>query len=106
MAKYPDTPELDKVTAVHDATQSAGFFLDWLVQNGVTLCVYHDGYMELEEDETEDDLEEDIDNPAGWYPKMVPIQDLLAEWQGIDQNKAEEERVAILEWIRAEQELK
>ncbi len=97
-AKYPDTPELDKIEAVHEQTQSAGLFLDWLVQNGVTLCKYHDGLME--------DGEQDDDNPEGWYPAYMPVQDLLAEWQDIDQKVAEKERVAVLDWVRRQQELK
>lgn len=93
--KHPDTPELDKIQGVHDQTQAAGAFLEWLTQNGVTLCKWQD----FDEDDEDETIE-------GYYPVFLPIQELLAEWQGIDQNKAELERVALLEWVRQQQELK
>ncbi len=95
MSKYPKTPELDKINSVNEQTQAAGAFLDWLTQNGVTLCIYRE-FDEDDEDETID----------GYYPVHMPILELLAEWQGIDQVKAEIERMALLDWIREQQELK
>jgi len=97
--KKPFTPELDKISESHDQTQAAGGFLDWLItQENITLCRYHDGLME--------DGDEDIDNPEGWYPYHRSIQAWLAEWRDIDQDVAEKERVALLEWIRQERESK
>ena len=100
MTDKPDTPVLDRLLEVSKITQPAGAFLEWLLQNGNVLCQWHNGYMELDEGETEDDLEQDIDNPEGYYPIHINIQDLLAKWQSIDQQKAEKERVALLDWHR------
>lgn len=77
MKNYPPTPELDKMLAVKDQSQTIGEFLDWLTEVK--------GYVLAEYDEND-----------RLYPKYSSIETLLAEFFGIDLKKIEEERRAIL----------
>lgn len=76
---YPPTPELDKMKALTEKSQAIGEFIDlFLAEKGMILC-----------HETE----------VGFLPCSVSIEKLLAEFFGIDLNKVEEERRAILEFL-------
>lgn len=73
MVEYP---EHQKLRAVRAQTQAAGAFFDWL-QN-------ERGY--------------EMVGPDGVY---VPIDELLADWKGIDARELEREKLAMLEELRA-----
>lgn len=74
------TPELDKMLANKDKSQTIGEFLDWLQnEKKISLC-------KVQED--------------GYYPVYTSIQNILGEFFGVDLQKAEKERLAILENLR------
>lgn len=75
------TPELEKIQTNRQESQSIGSFLDWL-QNEQEVLLCRCGRI--------DEL----------YPIDEGIEKLLAEYFGIDLNKAELERQALLDEIR------
>jgi hypothetical protein len=82
MSTYPKTPTLDKISAVSDQSHQIGEFLDWLREQKILLCQW---------DEAEQgDLNEIGDGPEA----------LLYRYFGIDEKKAEQERRAVLEFVR------
>lgn len=77
--KVPETPELEKLAAVSDQTQAAGEFIDWLQdEHGIFLA------------------------GPDRYPVGRSLDALLAEWQGIDRDKLEQEKRAIIAYARAQ----
>ena len=73
-------PESDKVAAVSKESQACGEFLDWLKQEKkLELCEREGGE---------------------WLPTFCPTQRLLEEFFGIDPNKLEAERRAMLDEMR------
>lgn len=80
-----DYPEHAKLSQVQPQTQAIGEFLDWVAsKHGAHLMTYVD-----------------VDDFRGWVPAGVPITRLLAEWAGIDEDKIESEKRAMLADIRA-----
>jgi hypothetical protein len=79
------TPELDKINAVHGESQAIGNFLAWLQENGMFVASYIkvQGYR---------------DEQA--FPVSDNTEKLLARYFGIDLDKAERERVRILDACR------
>lgn len=84
------TPELDKMSAIHEKSNATGDFLDWL-QNSREPRIY---LCELDQDAEQ------------FYPPNLSIEKLLAEYYKIDLNKVEEERRQMLDYIRAANEKK
>lgn len=90
MSEYPETPELDKRQwEVLDTGKNVVVqdFYDWLHEQGLHICRM--------EDETD-----------GWgSPRYMPDprqpEQLMADFFGIDLNKIEAERRAILDHIRS-----
>lgn len=80
-----DYPEHKKLTAVHERSQAIGEFLDW--------CVSEKGYQLAEWDDSRE-----IDHRM--MPIIVPVEKLLAEFFGIDLQKLEAEKRAMLEEMR------
>jgi len=81
---YPPTPELDKMKAVRNQSQCIGAFLDWLFnEKRQMICeISPDG--------------------VDWLPTdNQDIQKILAEYFGIDLQKVEAERRAILERLQS-----
>lgn len=81
VAKTP-TPELDRMLEVAETSQEIGFFLDWLRMQGMVVA-------------------QDVADPEhAPLDQLVPIaitkEKLLAWYFGIDLNKVEEERRALL----------
>lgn len=74
-------PELDKLQAVKVQSQAIGEFLDWLVEQGVSLCRWSKPQQ-------------------AWIPDCQMINDRLAEYFGIDLQKVDQEQRAILEEFR------
>lgn len=84
------TPELDKLTAIKDQSQTIGAFLDWYrsEEGGGHLCVL----VEDEDRET-----------ADFFHDHRSIEGLLAKYFEIDLAKIEAEKLAILEELRNNQ---
>ena len=104
MSDDPTTPELDKITEHREFSQAIGSFLDWLEHEAelgpkkgegrkaairatklnaspVKLCIFDDDTGE-------------------WEPVYLRIEEILGNYFGIDLNKAEKERLAVLEYVR------
>lgn len=78
-----DYPEHIKVSGIKNYSQVIGEFLEWQQSQGLVIAKYNqDGYL---------------------VPSFKTIQDLLAEFFEIDQNKLEEERKQMLYAITAQQ---
>lgn len=78
----PETPELDKQLAAQAEARVISQFYDWLCSHGIVLARY---------DEDRDEF----------FPHNQAPNNLLADYFEIDLNKAEAERIAILERLRA-----
>src|SRR6266487_3591400 len=110
MTEQPPTPELDKILRVRDKSQSIGEFVEWLsYEKGITLGITHvhdDGCKRPHEHglcswrcHKEFDITCGIIDGA-ILPVGFDINKLLAEFFGIDDKKAEQERMALLEHVR------
>jgi hypothetical protein len=81
---YPATPELDKLKALQGETQPIGNFLDWLLhEKGYSIC--------------------ELDSHGESVIVSSSIETFLADYFKIDRKKVEEEKQAILEWMRNQQ---
>lgn len=87
-----NTPEHDKLRAIKDESQLIGAFLEWLGENGYSLCRY--------EAFTRHSGEPGDYTPSGYYPTPLGIEDLLARFFDIDLDKLEEEKQAILQQLQ------
>lgn len=86
---YPETPELDKMTQFTDKSQGIGEFLEWAL--GERNLIFARWPDEGEESEWA------LDCPI---PECLNINELLAEYFGVDLVKVENERRTILEYLR------
>lgn len=79
---YPPTPELDKMIAARDNDNGLiEHFLDWLLDGqGYTIVRFDDAG----------------ENPVAMYDRGR----LIGQFYDIDSNKAEDERRAVLHWVR------
>ena len=79
----PETPELDRMieraTAGH--SQDIGEFIEWLGENGFVIAT-RDAYDEL-------------------LPMLMSTEGWLAQYFGIDLQKVEQERAAVLAYVRS-----
>lgn len=82
-----DYPEHTKLSAIKDKSQAIGQFLEWLPEQGITLCGF---------------VGEDKTSHAHYYPYQKTIQQLLSEYFEIDLEVLEKEKQQMLEKIRAE----
>lgn len=86
-----DYPEHEKLKAVHIQSQACGEFLEWLArEKNYSLCYYYAPSPEEDDDGAEE----------GYVPVSIRIEDLLAEHFGIDLNKLEAEKRAMLDEFR------
>ena len=83
------TPECDKIITVSEAASTIGTFLEWLL--------YEKGYVFAE-------FEENLSMDDRLVSARVDIQRLLAEYFNIDLDKAEQERMVILDELRRQQD--
>ncbi len=99
MTEYP---EADKVSAVKDKSQSIGLFLEWLFSNGNTLCRWQDTvYYDKDGNIIDDGLSGWYTNePSGYYPVHININELLAEYFHIDLDIYNDEKLQMLEELR------
>jgi hypothetical protein len=82
-----ESPELSKMEAVADESQSIGNFIDWLGENGMVICASDDGLR-----------------GTRFFPTMESTEALLARYFEIDLNKVEKERRAMLAAFTAARE--
>ena len=100
----PETPELEKVQKVKEQSQKIGEFLEWLQQEqGVVFARW-----DLNHQHTDDCCAENGVHICGRYrgddallPAPLVTEQILAEFFGIDLKKCEQEKVALLEAVRA-----
>lgn len=81
----PPRPTLAKMCAVKERSQTIGEFIEWLNENGMQVCRL-EGYEDSFRDE--------------YTPIRESTEQLLANHFGIDLNEAENERRALLDYIR------
>lgn len=84
--------EVDKMLKIKEKAQVAGEFLEWLQSKGYRICTYFKD-KEYEKDEKDED-------ESGYYPAHINIEQLLADFFGIDLEKVEKEKRKILDDIR------
>jgi hypothetical protein len=107
---YPKTPELDRMKAVTTESQQCGQFLEWLLgEKGYSIVTYHKHGPDCAGwDEDRGRYHPSGEDRCGaseneLMPVHINIQQLLAEYFGIDLDKVENERRAILERIQAQE---
>jgi len=94
LTPQPACPECEKLSAVAEKSNIIGEFLDYFLPNkGVVLAKWVDNENEYGENE--------VLVPAYEYRNETGINNLLAEYFEIDMKKVEEERMALLEWLRS-----
>lgn len=79
-------PECEKMSAVLDKSLELTNFVDWLQEQGYAICekgIYKDSYPQEQ-----------------WVPIKKNFEQLFADYFGIDLDKVEEERRALLDEIR------
>lgn len=97
------TPELDKMLKVRESSQALGAFLEWMTEQkrvlleGKEKCPVCSAPDVIHPDDVCDYCD------RGYIYKPHTIHQLLYEYFKIDENKAEQERRALLDEIRAEQ---
>ncbi len=88
MVQKPATPELDKMLAVKEKSAIIGAFLEHLQEGEVYLC----------------QMQDDDDGAQVFRETNFTTEQILANYFGINLEKAEQERVDLLEWVRESQE--
>jgi hypothetical protein len=119
-ARYP---EHEKLTAITPQSQAQGELLEWLAGKGVHLMVYYSTDEERTEPCTKcfhftetaatlcgcrhckgsHEVKRTV-HEEGWLPYSRPVNNILAEYHGIDQAKLEAEKRAMLDELRASAE--
>ena len=83
MSTQPECPECDKLSAVAEESQKIGEFLEWLhYTKELLIC--------------------DRDDAGTYYRYIISPEELLAEYFEIDLQKVEQEKQALLQWLREE----
>jgi hypothetical protein len=105
------TPELDKMLAAKPESQPQGSLLEWLTERGYVICRLTTPYCSACEHAPWIDPVEPCPTCEAspchriggdeYTPDSRSIEQLLAEYHGVDLVKAEEERMAVLEAVRA-----
>ena len=109
-----DYPEHDKLHAVSEESQRIGDFLDWLREQRINLMVYRDDISDTVDCWAFFDKEPHPETcrggcggtgvktirREGWVPESRGIEQLLADYYGIDLRKLEAEKRRVLEEIR------
>ncbi|WP_199031403.1 hypothetical protein [Ralstonia sp. ASV6] len=80
-------PQLAKMEEVHGHSQAIGEFIDWLNENGLTICSSEERIRGVE-----------------FYPVMETTEQLLARHFGVDLGAAERERREVLAEFQASQQ--
>lgn len=85
-----ETPELNRIIGVSEDSQRIGEFLEWLAEQEIVLAEWDDN----------------AGNDADLFQIHTTREQLLADYFEIDLVKAEKERQALLDEVRAENERK
>ena len=85
-------PEHNKLRAIADKSQTVGEFLEWLGEQGLTVCRFQE--LTRHSDELGDY------SPEGYYPARTSREKLLAEFFDIDLDKIEAEKRAMLDALQ------
>lgn len=85
MRQQPECPECEKLTSASEESSKIGNFLDWLSENNILLARY----------EKCNDFKDEM-----LFPVQKSFEQLLSEYFEIDLNKVEQERRALLDWLR------
>ena len=84
----PKTPELDRRSEVLPKAQVLTEFVDWLSGQGIVLC------------SLQETGRSNSDGPTRvWYPFHEPYERMFERFFGLDGNKIEAERRALLDWL-------
>jgi hypothetical protein len=84
----PACPECEKLRAIAPVSQKVGEFIEWLqTDKSIVFCKAVD--------------DSDYDSDETYVPFSINIQSVLAEFFGIDMDKVERERSALLESLRS-----
>lgn len=112
---YPKTPELNKLKLIKDKSQTVGNFIEWLYSNGLEICSMHKHDEECYRSHnckrdlckrnskakcTADSVLDCGLLDEQWIVRHKSIESLLGAFFNIDINKVENEKQAILEYIR------
>jgi hypothetical protein len=82
----PPCPECEKLAAASEESNKIGAFLEWMGDDkNLILCEWSD---------------EDESYLPSRYRGVSGINALLAEYYGVDLDKVEKERSALLKWLR------
>jgi len=89
MSTQPITPELYKLSAVAEESQKIGEFLDWMESRHYQICGWING---------------NSDEHGHYSPIRLSDEQLFAQYFNIDLQKVEQEKQALLAWLREEHE--
>lgn len=76
-------PEHDRLQSIRHESQIEGAFLEWLAEQGLTIC--------------------ELSHLDNWHPILLNIEKLLAKYHGVDLVKLENEKRVMIEEMRASQ---
>lgn len=98
----PACPECERLSEVANESNRIGDFLDYFLnKKGLHLARYEEVRADVwNEEERERVTIDEMLVPASEYRGESGISRLLAEYYGIDLDKVEQERKALLDWIR------
>lgn len=88
MRPQPECPECEKLSRVSEEFNKIGDFLSWLSQKDVVLAEWEIDWL----------------IPSSYRLSDSGITKMLADYFGIDLNKVEKERRALLEWVQEQYE--
>jgi hypothetical protein len=89
-------PECEKMKKVQSKSQAIGSFLEWLQSKKIELMTWLIP-------EYNEELDEYLPEEKGYYSINKNIEELLAEYFGIDLKKIEKEKRQMLDEIRSKQ---
>ncbi len=113
-----ETPELEKIVVNHTKSQAIGQFLEWLqTEKNICFCITPEIHKALLYDdlnagkmaekqyyEAIEDIDKELkftNTDFAYIPSPLDIEKTLAEYFGVDLDKAEKERQGLLDEIRA-----
>lgn len=90
-----ETPELDKMLKVKNESQAIGEFIESLREKGLYIC------REVDKEYGLTTVDDNGDDYSTYVENTTSIEELLADFFGIDLKKCEEERQAILNSLQS-----
>lgn len=87
--KQPECPECEKLAKVSEESNKIGDFLEWLSSKGFVIAGYEHNIRNFEE----------LVVVRG-FQGSSGINNILAEYYGVNMNKVEKERKALLAWLQ------